>query len=337
MSLRLPSEDTKRKQAHLDLHDRLIVKYDELLKSCRATLPPSEDDVQLELQRAKERFLQLKTPKNSAATTSAAGSAQGNKGIPSELTEDLTNRRLAAYQKVASEFGLYLAAENIGAPKSALSEPNMVALWFLQWKYWIAEDVVSACSKMNQGKSILNGPVKRIISMKFLGRLKSVGAPESTGEETPPALDGGAVQPISGVPIDSNAIVSMSNYGVSPRGWASNQLYDVYRTQVELVVETAQIPLLANAFSKQNFIAITDLRISQVDSFNALGMGYFYGESPVSKVVMVLESVWLRQWTGPLMPDEVRAEFGTTGQVQSALSNQESGSTTPGQDSPKEQ
>jgi len=212
-----------------------------------------------------------------------------------------------------------------------------VALWFLQWKYWIAEDVVSACSKMNQGKSILNGPVKRIISMNFLGRLKSVGAPESTGEETPPALDGGAVQPISGVPIDSNAIVSMSNYGVSPRGWASNQLYDVYRTQVELVVETAQIPLLANAFSKQNFIAITDLRISQVDSFNALGMGYFYGESPVSKVVMVLESVWLRQWTGPLMPDEVRAEFGTTGQVQSALSNQEGGSTTPGQDSPKEQ
>lgn len=63
MSLRLRSEDTKRKQAHLDLHDRLIVKYDDLLKSCRATLPPSEDDVQLELQRAKERFLQLKTRK----------------------------------------------------------------------------------------------------------------------------------------------------------------------------------------------------------------------------------------------------------------------------------
>ena len=104
------------------------MKYDELLKSCRATLPPSEDDIQLELQRAKERFLQLKTPKNSAATTSAAGSAQGDKGIQPELTKDLTNRRIAAYQKVASEFGLYLAAENIGAPKSALSEPNMVPL-----------------------------------------------------------------------------------------------------------------------------------------------------------------------------------------------------------------
>ena len=337
MSLRLRSEDTKRKQAHLDLHDRLIVKYDELLKSCRATLPPSEEDVQLELQRAKERFLQLKTPKNSAATTSAAGSAQGNKGIQPELTEDLTNRRIAAYQKVASEFGLYLAAENIGAPNSALLEPNMVALWFLQWKYWIAEDVVSACAKMNQGKSILNGPVKRILSMKFLGRLKSVGAPESTGEEPPPALDGGAVQPTIGVPIDPNAIVSMSNYGVSPRGWASNQFYDVYRTQVEIIVETAQIPLLANTFSKQNFIVITDLRISQVDSFNALKTGYFYGESPVSKVVMMLESVWFRQWTGPLMPDEVRAEFGTTGQVQSAISNQEGEATTPGQDSPKEQ
>jgi hypothetical protein len=37
------------------------------------------------------------------------------------------------------------------------------------------------------------------------------------------------------------------------------------------------------------------------------------------------------------MPDEVRAEFGTTGQVQSAISNQEGEATTPGQDSPKEQ
>lgn len=335
MSLRLRSDDTKRKQAHLDMHDILVVLYENLLKSCRATLPPAEEDVQLELQRAKDRFLQLKAPKISSAAGSDQGNnSEGNKVNQKDLTEDLSKRRIAAYQKVASEFGLYLAGENIGAPNSAISEPNMVTLWFLQWKYWIAEDVVSACAKLNQDKSILNGPVKRIISIKFLGRLKSVGAPESASDDPPPAEEGGGVKTISGEPINPSAIVSMSNYSVSPRGWTSNQLYDVYKTQVELIVETAQIPLLANAFLKQNFIAITDLRISQVDSFKALNMGYFYGENPVSRVVLSLESVWFRQWTGPLMPDEVRAEFGTTGQVQSAILDQESGAKTPSEDSP---
>ena len=61
---------------------------------------------------------------------------------------------------------------------------------------------------------------------------------------------------------------------------------------------------------------IADVRISAIDPFVAIRSGYYYGLNPVSLVVLKLESAWLREWTGPLMPDSVRAQLGTTGQVQ---------------------
>lgn len=95
------------------------------------------------------------------------------------------------------------------------------------------------------------------------------------------------------------------------------------------MVETAKIPLVTDAIVQQNFIAITNVRISPVDPFVAIQSGFFYGESPVSTVVLSLESIWLRQWTGPLMPDEVRLKFHTTGQVQGVLSPDTNSATIP--------
>jgi len=31
---------------------------------------------------------------------------------------------------------------------------------------------------------------------------------------------------------------------------------------------------------------------------------------------LTIDSAWLRQWTGPLMPDPVRKQLGTSGTVQ---------------------
>lgn len=316
MSLRLAAGDAKLQQIHLDMHDKLQERYSELLTQCRAALPPAEEDVLIELQRSKLRFVQAELSKSIEMKLTSEEQAK--------LVDDLTNRRLAAYRDVAVNSGLYLDGQSIGAPTAPLSEVNMEQLWFMQWKYWIAEDIVRACSKLNEGASIATGPVKRIIAIQFHGSVGSVASAsggDASGETAtaPPDGEGGSV-PSNGVPIDPNALVSLSNYTVSFQGWGSNQLYDVFRTTVTLVVETAKIPLLTNALAQQNFIAITNVRMLPVDPFAAIQSGYFYGENPVSTVTLTLESVWLRQWTGPLMPDQVRAKFGTTGQVQSALS-----------------
>jgi len=316
MSLRLPAGDAKLQQIHLDMHDRLMERYADLLKKCRAVLPPAEEDILVELQRSKLRFVQAELSKSIEM-----------KLTPDEqlkLVSDLTNRRLAAYREVAVNGGLYLDAQSIGAPSKHLDDPNLLQLWMMQWKFWIAEDIIEACTKVNEQGSIAASPVKRIVAIQFVGPVKGGAAPSAAAEASAETADAsqspeGGTSAVMGAPIDPNAPVSLANYANSFQGWGSNQLYDVYKTTVTLVVETAKIPAVTNSFAQQNFIAITNIRIVPLDPFAAIQSGYFYGENPVSSVTLTLESVWLRQWTGPLMPDEVRLKFGTTGQVHSAL------------------
>lgn len=316
LSLRFkPSDESKRRVVRLDMHEKLLSSYGDLLKKCRATLPPSEEDVLVELQRAKLRFI-----------LTELGQSIDAKRTPeqeSKLLADLTNRRLAAYQNASMNFGLYLDAQDLGAPTAPIAEDSfdkiVVSLWNMQWKYWIAEDVVLACLELNAGQPIAQAPVKRISNMTFRIPYGAVVVSEGEASQPTEGADTGAENnPTSqGAPIDRNAIVPMSSYAFSSiKGWASNQLYDVVQTNVTLVIETSKIPLVTDAFAKKNFIVIADVRISAIDPFVAIRSGYYYGLNPVSLVVLKLESAWLREWTGPLMPDSVRAQLGTTGQVQ---------------------
>ncbi|MDA1262745.1 MAG: hypothetical protein O3B75_07580 [Planctomycetota bacterium] len=318
LSMRFKKEDeSKRRVVRLDMHDKLTDLYNELLKKCRATLPPSEEDILVELQRAKLRFVLT----DLGQTIDAKRTPEQEKKLVSELT----NRRLASYRNVALASGLYLDAQDIGAPIAPLPEAPYekiaVSLWTLQWNYWIAEDILLACAELNENESIVTAPVKRVVKMK--SRIP-YGATQSAESETSQFTEGNdsaaQADSVNSAGIDPNAPVSMSNYSSSfVKGWASNQLYDVVQTQVSLVVETSKIPLVTDAFAKKNFIVISNVRISSVDPFEAIRSGYVYGPNPVSLVLLQLESAWLREWTGPLMPDPVRAMLGTTGQVQSAL------------------
>ncbi len=326
LSLRLVQGDSKLRQIHLDMHDKLKALYAELVTSGRGALPPAEEDVLVELQRSKLRFVQTELNQNIGDPLTAEQQ--------SKLVADLSGRRLSAYRNIAVNSGLYFDESDLGAPKSALSDPNLEKLWELQWRFWIAEDIVHACMSLNESAPIETAPIKRIVSLKFLGQVGAGATAAPTESEEQPAgetmLEGASSGTgAGGAPINSNAVISLANYALSFRGWASNQMYDVYRTKVTLVVETAKIPLATDAFARQNFMVITDARISPIDPFEAIRAGYFYGEKPVSMVALTLESVWLRQWTGPLMPDVVRARFGTTGQVQSTLAPSEDASIDP--------
>ena len=124
------------------MYDKLLERYEQLFKRCRAALPPAEEDILIELQRSKLRFIQAELSKSIDM-----------KLTPEEqlkLVSDLTNRRLAAYKGVAISSGLYLDGQSLGVPAKPLDEPNLLQLWMLQWKYWIVEDILDACSKANK-------------------------------------------------------------------------------------------------------------------------------------------------------------------------------------------
>ena len=333
------------------LYEELVKKYDELLTQChlgsslsdedKSASPPSEEDVLVNLQRLKLRYIQTELGKNF-----------DYKMTPSEqsdLMSKLTQRRLGEYSIASEKYSFYVNASSIGAPAKGKQADGIEKIWNLtesgnnsdllkmwdeQMKYWITQDIIDACSKVNKRGPLAKNPIKRIMQIQFLGRVTGGGiAGEKPAEEAPPepppspdpsadpsadpnagtALEAATAPAEMGVPIDPNGEIVFSNYADSLKGWSSNQLYDIYRSKVTMVVETTKIPLVTNALVKQNFITITDVQMSPTDPFRDIQDGFFYGEGPLSTIKFTLESVWLREWTGKLMPDEVRKKFGTTG------------------------
>lgn len=310
INLRLPAKDPIRQQIHLDFFKALTRHFGELLTEIDAGSPPSDEDVTVKLQRRQVRFVQSSLKK--------AGDATLTSEERSQLQPELISYRLGLYREAAQNHGIYCEVEAIGLPAEQPAKGDLQRLWSLQWHLWIAQDIVRACKSVNGDAKILEAPVKRITRIQFLGPViaREGPAPAEPEGDSAPAVDaeGNPIDaPPSAPPINPSAPVNIAQFAVSSKGWATNQLYDVFSSRVSLVVETSKIPDVSNAFSKQNFIVITDVKIRPVDPFVAANEGFVYGDAPVSEITLTLESAWLRAWTGPLMPDEVRKALNTSG------------------------
>jgi hypothetical protein len=71
-----------------------------------------------------------------------------------------------------------------------------------------------------------------------------------------------------------------------------------------------QLTETLQSLSTGRFLTIRELSIERADVYGALQLGFLYGSSPVVKVNLTLETVWLRSWTKEYMPDTVRASLG---------------------------
>ncbi len=122
----------------------------------------------------------------------------------------------------------------------------------------------------------------------------------------------GASTPAGGkaaAPLDPAREVPL-DFAFSFTGRKTNPLYDVRLIQLVLIAETARIPVVLDALSRKNFITILDAKLEAVDAFEEVGEGYFYGSAGVSKLTLDLETVWLREWTAPLMPPDLKLALG---------------------------
>ncbi len=332
MSLRLQKGDPALEQIHLDFFDALSAAYGKLLKDARLGSVPDEAEVQAFLVRRKEQFISSDLKKGPKE--------QLNSQEAEALSRELGNARLQAYNEAARDFAIYADAETLRVPtapfKKDLPEAILPSLWRQQWELWVLSDILAAFASVNgPDANVQTAAVKRIDEVRYVG-------PIGVGAAAPPGADGAAAPPdgsgadgaagdgsmgdasmgggmgMAGTPIDPAMPVALSNFSASFTGRRTNQLYDVFATDVAFVCETARIPQVFDALAKQNFITITMASIRPEDPFAAAEDGYIYGPAHVSVVKLRLESVWLREWTGPLMPDPVRKRLGTTGTLAGA-------------------
>ena len=56
--------------------------------------------------------------------------------------------------------------------------------------------------------------------------------------------------------------------------------------------------------------AVLDMQIQPADAYEALGSGYFYGPGSMTRLVLTVETLWLREWTHSHLPDTVLSELG---------------------------
>ena len=332
MSLRLQKGDPALEQIHLDFFDAASASYGKLLGDARLGSVPDEADVQAFLVRRKEQFI--------ASDLKKGPTEQLNAQEAEALARELGNARLQAYNEAARDFAMYADAETLRVPAAPfpkdLPDVTLPRLWRQQWEFWVLSDILAAFTKVNgPDANVQTAIVKRIDDLRFIGPVGAGGAGPAGADGAAPSADGsmgdgsmgdgsmgdgsmGGGMGMTGSPIDPAMPVSLSNFSASFTGRRTNQLYDVFATDISFVCETARIPQVFDALAQQNFITITMASIRPEDPFEAAEEGYIYGPQHVSLVRLRLESVWLREWTGPLMPDPVRKKLGTSGTLAGA-------------------
>ena len=93
-------------------------------------------------------------------------------------------------------------------------------------------------------------------------------------------------------------------------------MYDVRHVRVTIVVDSNRIPEVLDALVRYNFITIINIQLDVVDSFLEVKDGYYYGGTPVSKLTLELETIWLREWTAQFMPPELKQALGIPAEPQ---------------------
>ena len=100
------------------------------------------------------------------------------------------------------------------------------------------------------------------------------------------------------------------DFSVSATGRTSNELYDVWHVGVQLIVDWQKLPELFRHFQQVNFMTVLDVKIKGVDEYEALEKGMIFGAADAVEVDLLIESIWLREWTqGPDAAQDTR-EFG---------------------------
>lgn len=287
-----------------------IERFRQLYEALDATAAPSEQEWQEVLRTAEQNFRQ-----NTFSSSDQNLTPRQEK----ELVEDQARKLSRFFAEHAQRHHVYAPPIRVdinnadtwnGGPfqigewaQARSDKPSMFQVWEGQLQLWIQQDLVEVVRLANQvdnpDVSILTAPVKRIMSMSV--KPGYVGVPSSgLGQESGTSSSGSPASAINEpLPVD---------FASSPTGRISNPLYDVRHAEMELIVDSQQIPALLDAFNRVNFMSVIGMDMENIDEYQHLRNGYFYGEADAVQVTLDIETIWLRTWTAGDPPEEAESE-----------------------------
>jgi len=266
----------------------------------------------------------LKQYKTQQEAAYSATSSDGRVSVEQAklLDQDLIKRRLGEYAGRAESIAFYcpLSAIQTDAPESGYSyvhaDPlaqgvgydsiteSMVYTWV--WDYWVISDVLKAVASGNIDASgvslaVPDAPVKHIEMIRVaefaagsaddaaitddFGGGRDPGFTQSSGNDEPKATQ-------------------------SYTGRTTNNAYDIRYVDMTVIASSQDLPRFFDALGKTNYMTVIDMDLSEVDVYEALANGYYYGDDHLVRATIKIETVWLRSWTAELMPKSVRSALG---------------------------
>lgn len=243
-----------------------------------------------------------------------------------QLDEEMTSRRLGAYISRAKSLTFYCGTDAfvngeasgeattvsrdgysiIPAVNWSPSQITESVAFTWLWDYWIVSDILDAAALANTNAasgamSIPEAPVKRIDLIRISAlEVNQVAASDDTG----------TARGSRGVSDDPTAAGAADATITGREPAQPNSPYDIRTVEVVAVVSSRDLPKFIDAIGKVNFMTVLDLDLQTVDIWEELKQGFYYGEDHVVRVAMTIESVWLRSWVSPLMPDPVKQTLG---------------------------
>jgi hypothetical protein len=315
-----------------ELHRRIVAGYDKVLESLHAGVPPAVDEVKAELTAKRNDFIDRSFRKES--------NERLDKGEQDQLDEYLAGQRLRIYRDRASEIGVYLSLDALHPPKySSREKPTLDQMFKWQWRLWVLERVAGALKAINGGsaepmaaihtvdqvdiRGLLDVQTPAAGERKFQGKSSGgsgggglgglgsgggLGGPSGGGLGGSPSPGGsgsGGGEEIAQVPP-----AGTRDYSRSVTGRVTNASFDVVLVDLDMLVTTNRIDDILEGLTIPVVMSVLDVEVHRGDPYKALSEGKYVGEATVSRLIVTLETLWLRDWSGALMPNEARARIG---------------------------
>lgn len=294
--------------------------------------PLSSEHISRFLAQQAEAYQQ-----ESGGNTRTAPAAEGDTQFQAEQRRQLVNELLRHAQGIS-----VYATPDLGNPQQPLpgfplrvaslgvstEAPTPSQLWEGQLELWILSDIVHAiglvndvAKQRNPDANVLNAPIKRLLDIEVLsgyvglhntGGVDRVGGAVGRGGGNTRTSRGPAgFSPPAGGMTDQSAETPLSdNFAFGPTGRSSNHLFDVRHVRVLMHADFQRLPEFFNALARVNLMTPLNMRVTALDEYQLLNENFIYGQGDVVEVEIIIETLWLRDWTSELMPEDVKVYVG---------------------------
>lgn len=250
-----------------------------------AGMPPTQAQIERALQQVEDEYLRRVFKSVNELTEAQLA----------ELAKRKAERHLELVREQARSIHVY-ASQDINETFDVMAfsrdNPPPEEIWEAQMKLWIQQDLTRAIAVANRTVDprvgVPDAPIKRLIRMEVpSGNVVAPDATPVTGAETTPE---GRLEP---------------DFRVSMTGRYSNPLYDVRWASLTILADAQRLPQFLDSLGLVNLMTVLRCDIEDIDEFEHLRDGYFYGLGDIVRVRLVVETIWLREWTTKMMPSSV--------------------------------